>query len=244
MAARQGRVVAVAVPFRKKTASMTSLSIVIPVLNERENLCQLASHLKERASFAEIIVVDGGSTDGSLEMARGFARTLINSKPGRAVQMNAGAEVSAGQYVLFLHADTRLPEGFEDDFARWAGTCPDWGFSSVRLSGRHWLFRVIEKAISLRTRLTHGASGDQAICVLRERFFSVGAYQDIALMEDIALSRQLSKGRRAKLFARPVLTSSRRWEQRGILKTVFLMWHLRLSYYLGASPESLAALYR
>ncbi len=223
---------------------MSCLSIVIPVLNEYENLTQLAPNLAEQAGFAEKIVVDGGSTDGSQKIAETFAHKVIDSPPSRAVQMNVGAKASTKKYLLFLHADTRLSEGFEPEFRRWVEAEPAWGFSPVKLDGKHWLFRVIERAINCRTRLTHIASGDQAICVLKERFFSLGGYQEIPLMEDIALSKQLSKVDRPKIFIPQVMTSSRRWEQNGIMRTVFLMWRLRLSYYLGVSPRALASAYR
>jgi len=223
---------------------MTSLSLVIPVLNERENLKQLANHLRQEAAFAEIIVVDGGSTDGSQKIAETFASQVFQSDTGRAVQMNIGAEKSTKEYILFLHADTRLPPGFANKFKKWAEQKPVWGFSPVKLDGNHWLFRLIERAISIRSRLTYGASGDQAICVERKHFLAIGGYENISLMEDLSICRRLSKRYKPCLFNSPVITSSRRWEQQGIIKTVLLMWRLRFYYYLGTSPEKLAARYR
>ena len=220
------------------------LSIVIPVCNERENLKELAVHLKHEAAFAEIIVVDGGSTDGGPLLAEGFADVVLQTHPGRAVQMNAGADIAQADYLLFLHADTRLPKAFEASFTHWLSTQPVWGFFPVKLSGKHWMFRVIEKAINVRSSITYGASGDQAICVQKRCFDKVGAYEQIPLMEDLSLSKRLSKLCRPKCFQQPVMTSSRRWEQQGMLKTIFLMWHIRLCYHLGVAPEKLASWYR
>ena len=220
------------------------LSIVIPICNERDNLKELAVHLKREAAFAEIVVVDGGSVDGSQLLAESFADCVLETQPGRAVQMNAGAEAARSDYLLFLHADTRLPKGFETIFMDWLMTGPIWGFFPVRLSGKHWMFRVIEKAISFRSSKTYAASGDQAICVQKRCFDGVGSYEQIPLMEDLSLSKRLSRLCRPQCFRQPVVTSSRRWEQKGMLKTIFLMWRIRLCYYLGVAPEKLANWYR
>lgn len=221
-----------------------SLSIVIPVLNEQDNLAELAKHLAQEATFAEIIVVDGGSRDESQNVAESFADQVIVTELGRAKQMNAGARSATKDYVLFLHADTRLPRCFERVFLNWSECQPSWGFAPVRLDGEHWMFRVIERAISIRSRMTAGASGDQAICVRRDLFNCLGGYQDIPIMEDLALSRRLTIVSRPRCFAMPVTTSSRRWEQRGIIRTVLLMWCLRVLYYLGVAPEKLASRYK
>lgn len=255
--------------------AMSSLSIVIPVLNERDNLIELAVHLAALASFADILIVDGGSSDDSQAIATSFAADnplmniqLLDSAPGRAAQMNCGARAASSDYVLFLHADTRLPLNFAALFQRWSesGALGDtlshagsstrsstrssarnstgWGFFPIRLDGGHWLFRIIERAISLRSKLTSIATGDQAICVQSSLFNRLGGYDDVPLMEDVALSKKLARVERPRCFAQPVVSSSRRWQQRGILKTVLLMWRIRLSYYFGAEPATLARLYR
>ena len=220
-----------------------SLGILIPVLNEQDNLKQLSRHLREEAAFAEIIVVDGGSTDASLAIAHQFATHVVSTVPGRAAQMNGGARVSRSDYLLFLHADTRLPGDFENKFGQWVKAKPVWGFFPLKLDGDHWLFRIIERAITIRSRLTARAGGDQGICVDRSHFMSGGGYPDIPLMEDLALCRQLSRQNRPNCFIDPVVTSSRRWEQRGIVRTILLMWQLRFLYYLGVSPRLLANWY-
>lgn len=223
---------------------MASLSIVIPTLNEQENLQQMALHLQSIASAVEFVVADGGSSDSSREVASGFADQITSSQPGRAIQMNKGASQASGDYVLFLHADTRLPDNFLELFKHWCSTEPDWGFFPIKLDGDHWLLRVIERGISSRSRITGCASGDQAVCIKRSCFESVGGYPELPLMEDVALSNLLSRQCRPKIFPSFVTTSSRRWERHGIVKTVLLMWKIRLSYYLGVSPVTLASWYR
>ena len=147
--------------------------------------------------------------------------------------------------MLFLHADTIVPPGamaaFLADFpaSRWA-----WGRFDVRLSGHNFMLRVVEKMMNIRSRLSGIATGDQAIFVRREAFERVGGYPEIPLMEDIALSRALKRLSRPLCIREPVVTLSRRWEEEGILRTIFLMWRLRLAYALGADPHRLARSYR
>lgn len=220
------------------------LSIIIPVLNEQGNLKKLARHLSEEADFADIVVVDGGSTDNTIEVAESFANQVLRSEPGRAVQMNAGAKTSKGDYLLFLHADTQLPEDFKTLFTKWQRLSPSWGFFPARLTGSHWAFRIIERAMSFRSKISAIATGDQAICVQSDVFDMVNGYADIPLMEDVAISKQLARMYRPVMFSKPVLTSSRRWEHKGIWATVVLMWKIRFAYFRGASPDELAKLYR
>ncbi len=211
------------------------LSIIIPTLNDAEALAALPPFA------AEVIVADGGSEDGIESVAEKMGATLVRSEPGRGMQMNAGVAVSTGDMLLFLHADTELPE----DFSALIDCGRHWGRFDVRLSGKQPMFRLIERLINLRSRITGIASGDQAIFVSREAFDAVGGYQAIPLMEDLALCHALRKrfGWPA-CIAEPVITSSRRWEHFGTWRTIFLMWRLRLSYYLGASPFALAERYR
>jgi len=221
------------------------LSIVIPTLNERETIgAALAALQPLRERGCEVIVVDGGSADGTADLARPLADAVLSSQPGRARQQNAGAAAASGETLLFLHADTRLPEGAEvlvEDGLRRAGR--GWGRFDVRLSGRHPMLRVIGWMMNLRSRLTGIATGDQAIFVRRERFREIGGFPGIPLMEDVALSKMLKRRGPPLCLREAAVTSSRRWEQRGVWRTMVLMWRLRLAYWLGADPTLLADRY-
>jgi rSAM/selenodomain-associated transferase 2 len=191
-----------------------------------------------------VIVVDGGSSDATAELARPLADVVLHAERGRARQQNAGAQVAGGEILLFLHADTRLPPGAERMIVEGLARCGrGWGRFDVRLSGRHPLLVITEHLISLRSRLTGIATGDQAIFVRRDWFEQAGAYPDIPLMEDLALSRALKRRGRPLCLWQRVTTSSRRWEQKGIVRTILLMWRLRLAYYRGADPGELARRY-
>ncbi len=196
-----------------------------------------------RRSGHELIVVDGGSRDGSLELARNGADHVLASARGRARQMNAGAAIATGDVLLFVHADTRLPADAIEAIAAAVARGAAWGRFDVRIVGRHYLLPLIAAAMNLRSRLTGIATGDQAIFAQRKIFTPAGGFPEIALMEDIALSRRLKRfGRPACLHAR-VTTSGRRWERRGVLRTMLLMWRLRFAYFCGASPANLARFY-
>ncbi|MGB6350672.1 MAG: TIGR04283 family arsenosugar biosynthesis glycosyltransferase [Pseudolabrys sp.] len=220
------------------------LSIIIPVLDEAALVeTALRTLSKYRTGGAELIVVDGGSRDGTAALARPFADQVLIASRGRAAQMNAGAAAAHGDVLLFLHLDTRLPDGAEllvcDGLARSGRT---WGRFDVRFD-RTGFLSLIAFMMNLRSRLTGIATGDQAIFVTRTAFESVGGFPPIALMEDIALSARLKHiGRPLCLRAR-VTTSGRRWRMHGILRTVVLMWRLRLAYFLGADPAQLARRY-
>jgi rSAM/selenodomain-associated transferase 2 len=221
------------------------LSVVVPVLNEAgvlEGSLAALRPLRERGH--EVLVVDGGSTDASHAVARPHADRVLIAPRGRAPQMALGAAAAAGEVLLFLHADTRLPAGADGLIAAALGGSRRWGRFDVRLSGRRPAFRLIERLMNLRSCLTGIATGDQAMFVQRTLYERVGGFATIPLMEDVDLSRRLraAAGRPACVHT-PVLTSSRRWETRGVLRTVLLMWRLRLAYFLGADPSRLAALY-
>jgi rSAM/selenodomain-associated transferase 2 len=222
------------------------LSIVVPVLNEAEQIDSLLDSLAEaRSQGAEIVVVDGGSVDGTLKRVSGRADRCVHSLPGRARQQNSGAALAHGEVILFLHADTRLPPGAVGTVLDGLGrTGRGWGRFDVRLTGRHPAFRMVERMISLRSRLSGIATGDQAIFVRRELFDQIGGFPEIPLMEDVALSRRLLATGPPLCLSDAVVTSSRRWESRGIVRTILLMWRLRLAYWLGADPARLAARYR
>ncbi|MEM0953204.1 MAG: TIGR04283 family arsenosugar biosynthesis glycosyltransferase [Pseudomonadota bacterium] len=214
------------------------MSIVIPVLNEAAALPGLLTALTSWRTVAEIIVVDGGSTDQTTAVAAANGCLLVHSARGRAKQQNAGALQAKGRHILFLHADSQ-PSIAVGDFLRALDDDPVWGFFNVRLSGADWRFRIIERFMCWRSRWTRIATGDQCLFVERARFAKLGGFADIPLMEDIELSKRLRQQAPPRVIADPVVTSSRRWEQRGILRTVALMWSLRLRYWLGESPASL-----
>jgi rSAM/selenodomain-associated transferase 2 len=222
------------------------LSIVVPTLNEGDTIgATLAALQPLRGRGCEVIVVDGGSADATVALARPLADAVVASRPGRARQQNAGAAAASGEILLFLHADTRLPRDAHvlvaDGLRR---TGREWGRFDVRLSGRHPMLRVIERMMNLRSRLTGIATGDQAIFVRRSRFHAVGGFPDIPLMEDVALSEALKRVGPPLCLREPVQTSSRRWERHGVYRTMVLMWGLRLAYRLGADPARLADRYR
>jgi rSAM/selenodomain-associated transferase 2 len=226
-------------------APAVPISIILPTLNEADLIEESLVALRPlRAAGHEVVVVDGGSVDGTPSRAEPHAERVLSSPPGRARQMNAGARMARGEVLLFLHADTRLPEQAAERVCTAlhpAGRA--WGRFDVRLSGAHPLLRVVERMMNLRSCLTGIATGDQALFVRRTLFESVGGYPEVALMEDIALCKLLKKHGRPVCLHRPVVTSSRRWENRGVLRTVLLMWGLRLAYFLGVSPQRLARLY-
>ena len=221
------------------------LSVIIPVLDDAAALERREAELRAlRSAVYELIVVDGGSRDQSLEVSRSFATLSCSTGAGRARQMNEGARRADGDVLLFLHADTFVPEGAAARVAHvFAQGEEVWGRFDVRLSGSHPLFRVVETAMNWRSRLTGIATGDQGIFVRRTVFERLGGFPPIPLMEDIALSRKLRRIRRPLCLRERVLTSSRRWERDGILKTVLLMWGLRLAYSLGTDPARLHRIY-
>ena len=216
------------------------LSIIIPTLNEATGICATLEALAPlRGRGHEVIVVDGGSTDGTPEVSSALCDLLLRSTRGRGLQMNVGAANASGDALLFLHADTRLPP-HADALVTEALAKHCWGRFDVEIEGRHPLLRVIACAMNLRSRLTGIATGDQAIFVRREAF---GGFPEIALMEDIAFSRSMKRLGRPACLRGPARTSGRRWESRGVLRTMVLMWRLRLLYFCGARPERLARLY-
>lgn len=224
---------------------MPRLSIILPVLNEEAHIVACLHVLQPlRGPESELIVVDGGSHDHTVALAEPLADRVIGGSRGRAAQMNAGAGQASGVILWFLHADS-LPPPDAATLIRSALAQPNrhWGRFDVRLSGRHPLLRVVETLMNLRSRLTGIATGDQGIFVRREVFERVGGYPALALMEDIALSRLLKRHSRPVCLRQRLTTSSRRWESNGILRTILLMWRLRLAYFFGADPDRLARMY-
>lgn len=223
---------------------MTKFSIIIPVLNEAESINQLLTHLSN-ISKCELIIVDGGSTDDTIALAQQHAVKLVNSPcAGRAVQMNLGAKHATGDVLLFLHADTQLPERFEELITFEINkTSKVWGRFDVRLSSEKTVFRVIEYMMNMRSRITGIATGDQVIFVERTVFDELGGFPNIPLMEDVLFSKQLKKISSPIALHQCVITSSRRWEEKGVWRTIFLMWRLRLAFFLGVSPNRLVKKY-
>lgn len=220
------------------------LTIVIPVLNEETFLRDQIAEVRRIVPGAELIVVDGGSTDNTAAIADERADVVIRSAPGRAVQMNAGAKCAHGKYLLFLHVDTRLPENLDELYSRWSATSPYWGYFPVQLSGSLPMLRVIERMINLRTMITSGATGDQCQIFRSDVFAALEGFPPLPLMEDLAMSRRMRRLVPPKVFPQAVVTSSRRWEQGGIWRTILLMWFLHVIYTLGVHPRHFVRLYR
>ncbi len=221
------------------------LSIIVPVLDEAASIADTLRALAPlRARGCEVIVVDGGSADNTRLLARPHCDRVITAPRGRAAQMNAGARIARGDVLLFLHADTRLPP--EADRLVGEGLARSgrvWGRFDVRIAGRPRVLPLVALGMNVRSRLTGIATGDQAPFVTRRAFETVGGFPDIALMEDIVLSKRLKRLGAPLCFSEKVVTSGRRWERHGALRTVLTMWWLRSAYWLGANPATLARHY-
>lgn len=221
------------------------LSVIIPTLDEAASIATCLARLQAaRSAGAEVIVVDGGSSDATRKIAAPLCDRVIEAPRGRALQMNAGARASTGEVLLFLHADTILPDAVP--FAMPHGLLQHeqaWGRFDVRIDGEHPLLPVVAFFMNLRSRLTGIATGDQAIFVRREAFERVKGFPEIPLMEDVAFSKAMKRLYRPVCLRERVVTSGRRWEKRGTLRTILLMWRLRLAYWLGADPARLARRY-
>jgi len=224
---------------------MTALSVIVPVLDEAELIRDVLlslSVLRQRGT--EVIVVDGGSQDGTPALAAPLADHVLIAARGRAAQMNAGAAKARGEALLFLHADTRLPADADRLIVeRLARSGRAWGRFDVKIAGRHPLLAVIGLMMNLRSRLTGIVTGDQAMFMTRTAFDRAGGFPDISLMEDIALSSRLKRLGRPLCLKERVVTSGRRWERHGVVRTVLLMWRMRLAYFLGMQPAVLARWY-
>ena len=220
---------------------MQRLSIIVPVLNEAPGIAatlHALAPLRERGH--EVLVVDGGSSDGTIACCEGLADRVLQAPRGRARQMNAGAAVASQSLLLFLHADTTLPASADEAVA----AAPAWGRFDVRIAGPSPMLMVVATLMNLRSRCTGIATGDQALFVRRELFQRVGGFPDQPLMEDIELSRRLRAIAPPLCLRQRVTTSGRRWEQRGVWRTIALMWLLRWRYWRGVAPDVLARAYR
>lgn len=219
------------------------ISIIVPTLNEEGNLAATLQSA-HGDGVCEIIVVDGGSADDTPRVAREHADQVLTSRRGRAVQMNAGAAVAKGEVLLFLHGDTVLPAGFDTVvLAALADCAVVGGRFDICLMPSSPLLRLTATLINVRSRLTRIATGDQAIFVRRNVFGELGGFQEIPLMEDVAFSTALKRRGRVACLREQVVTSSRRWRKAGVIRTILLMWSLRLLYVFGVSPERLRRVY-
>jgi rSAM/selenodomain-associated transferase 2 len=220
-----------------------NVSVIVPVLDEEKTIATTLDALIALAPH-EIIVVDGGSTDRTAEICQQFDVKVMVSARGRARQMNSGAKAASGDILLFLHADTTLPNSAFDDIrlalgdSRYVG-----GRFDVELAGQHWMLKVIGAMINYRSRLSKVSTGDQAIFVRRFVFEQIGGYPDIPLMEDLAFCRMLRHTGEIACLKSRVMTSARRWEIDGVWRTILRMWALKLLYLAGVSPNRLKQYY-
>ncbi|MBM95141.1 MAG: glycosyl transferase [Oceanospirillaceae bacterium] len=239
-----------------------TVSIVVPVLNEIEALPELLRHLsrldQSNVVNHDIVLVDGGSNDGTVQAATQAGFRVIESPRGRARQMNAGANATRGDILLFLHADTRLPanaleqvqyalEQAHDAFGQEIEKPhhqPSWGRFDVRITGDVFTLKIVARMTNLRSRITGIATGDQAIFIHRSLFDQVGGFPDQPLMEDVELSQRLCRIKRPVCLRSRVVTSGRRWIDNGVWKTIVLMWQLRWAYWRGIPAEQLAERYK
>jgi len=223
---------------------LTMLSVVIPALDEADHLLPtLRSLAPMRSRGVEVILADGGSTDGTPKLAEPLVDRVIRCHPGRAIQMNTGVTWGRSEVLWFLHADTLVPEDADRLVEGALAGGADWGWFDIELSGRGLMFRAIERFMNLRARLTRVATGDQGLFVRRSVFRVIGGFPDIALMEDVEICKRLRNCWRSKPIGVPIVTSSRRWERDGLIPTIALMWCLRLAFWLGADPARLVRLY-
>lgn len=223
---------------------MTTISIVIPVLNEAKNLGKTVNHIQVTDRI-EIIVVDGGSRDPTVEIARSLGVKLIQASPGRAHQMNLGAKAADGEVLLFLHGDTSLPERFE----QWIGQTLAQpgvvaGAFELQIDGQGWGLRLVEWGVKWRSRLFQLPYGDQAIFLKTSVFQDIGGFPELPIMEDFELVRRLKRLGRIAIAPVAVCTSDRRWQQLGILKTTLVHQLVLLAYVLRVPPEAIARWYR
>ena len=220
------------------------LSIVIPVLNDARSLEITLSRLQPlKSQDVELIVVDGGSVDNSVEIAKSLAHLVLNSSAGRALQMNKGAQFSYGEYLLFLHADSQLPATLLQNLDSWYLTAEKWGFFKLQLDDQRWPYRMITSAINWRSSLTRVSTGDQCQFFRRAFFKQLGRFPNLALMEDIAISKLARRETHPCIVSSQVLTSARRWQAHGWIQTIFFMWSCRLAYCLGVPTTWLAKMY-
>ena len=228
-----------------------SISIIVPLYNEGAGAGQMLDHLLAVAPGRQVIVVDASDELASMaamaELSQSISgrdcfRIVEAQRAGRASQMNQGAAMATGNILLFLHCDTRLNPKSLDQIENAVGSGSRWGRFDIRLDAHGGIYRIIEFMMFLRSRLRRLATGDQGMFMESALFKEVGGFPDIALMEDVALSRKLSRYRPV-VIGEAITTSARRWQNRGPVRTIILMWKLRLMFWLGVSPTKLNQLY-
>lgn len=219
-----------------------NIAVVIPILNERENLSELDHHIRS-FHFGEAIYVDGGSVDGSWEWLQENVECAIQADAGRAKQMNAGAKKVNKEYLLFLHADTRLPARATKQILKGL-SLRSWGRFDVQFLDDDWFMPVIACCMNIRSRLTGVSTGDHGLFIERSTFCQINGFDEIPLMEDIEITKRLRQISRPFCSSARIRTSPRRWLKHGRLKTIFLMWRLRWKYYHGESPDALQRYYQ
>ncbi len=233
------------------------ISVIVPLYNEGERVVRLVAHLRAIAGLGEVVLVEASDAPCSLAVIdaldntlraqadhRPLVRMVRCATPGRAVQMNLGARQCGGSVLLFLHCDTRLPPTAAAHIAQRMARGHLWGWFDLRLDAPGAAYRLLERAISRRARMGRIATGDQAMFIQRRAFVRLRGFAEIPLMEDVEMSRRLRRLGRPRPISQPVVTSARRWQQNGLLRTVLLMWKLRLLFWLGHDPARLAARYR
>ena len=227
-------------------AANTGISIIVPIFNEAAQLPALIDHLRGwHARGCEVILVDGGSADGSPNLAGGSPFNLLQARTGRALQMNVGAQAASGDALVFLHADTRLPANADTLINEvLASGIHTWGRFDARISGGSGALALVASMMNLRSWLTGIATGDQAMFMSKQVFFELDGFPDQPLMEDVELSKRLRRISRPACIRSPAVTSGRRWETRGTWRTIVLMWWLRWSYWRGVDATCLAERYR
>jgi len=223
---------------------MQKYSIIIPTLNEASCIRECLLALQELRAECQLVVADGGSTDDTREFSLPLVDVFIAAPKGRAVQMNAGAQKASTDVLIFLHADTFLPRPSLALIQHAINSGAQWGRFDMQLVGESSMLKVVAAMMNWRSRLTGIATGDQVIFVRRSAFQEVGCFPEIALMEDIAISKRLKKISGCYCLTAKVQSSGRRWETFGVWRTIALMWSLRLRYFFGAEPDTLAKLYR
>ncbi|GAX36358.1 TIGR04283 family arsenosugar biosynthesis glycosyltransferase [Nodularia sp. NIES-3585] len=221
-----------------------TISIIIPTFNEAANI-ENAIACTQPSTNVELIVVDGGSQDNTVSIAQSLGVKVISSPPGRAAQMNCGAIAASGDILLFLHADTRLPAGF-DNMVRNALQQPKTvaGAFSLQIDADHWTLRWVEKGVNWRSRVYHMPYGDQAIFLTTEIFQKIGNFPNLPIMEDFELIRRLKRTGKISIIPVPVITSARRWLKKGVFHTTLLNQIVIIAYFLGVSPERIRSWYR
>ncbi|SFG07202.1 TIGR04283 family arsenosugar biosynthesis glycosyltransferase [Neptunomonas qingdaonensis] len=219
------------------------VSIIIPTLDEARIIVAKLQALQYLRPQCELIIVDGGSRDASMELARGWVDKLVESPAGRAKQMNAGVQASSAELLLFLHLDTDVPANLMELLPIQRDVYDYWGRFDVTIDGQHRMLPIVAFFMNMRSRITGIATGDQGIFVSRSLFNKVGGFPDQPLMEDIEISRRLLSEVRPVCIRQKVVTSGRRWEQKGAIRTIVLMWSLRWAYWCGEAPDKLAERY-